>query len=435
MSASIVPQTFPATGVDTAVSITRKVTQHRIGLRLVFAGRLDPDRLARSVRLSVDAEPVLGCSFEVGSHKASWRRLADLDAALPFRILDTDDPDAVHTTFQAAGIADTGPQVAVALVRTASHDELGVKISHVLGDGQAAKRYAYLLADLYTRLGADPSYAPEPNLRARPTAIDVWDRLTPTQRSAAKKAKSWAIPNWEVRSKAVTGEGLTFRIRTLPPERFSILRAYGKARGSTVNDMMLAAFFRACTRAFDPPCGVPLSLMCTADLRRYLPDADTLPIANISISGSLDIERVADEDFDGTLSRVKERMGVWADACYGAGPAKNAEKLASLGYGVTKVLLEIAFKSGRSGKSYPWFTNIGVIDEARLSFGGVAPVAGHMFGPSAFGPSIVPTISTYRGALAMCMGLCDQDIDVEIVENVLTMTFEELDAVTTGPGH
>lgn len=429
---SAIPERFLATGTDVAVSITRAVTQHRIGLRLAFDGRLDPERLKRAVRLSLDAEPILGCSFETNAFKAFWKRLPDIEATQPFSAIETPDPDRDITAFQAEEIPDAGPQVAAVLLRSPARDELGVKLSHVVADGQAAKQHAYLLADLYTRLGADPSYVPEPDLRPRPTGRDIWGRLTAEQRRDAKKAKSWANPNWQVPFTGRTGRGLTYRALALGPERFARLKAYGKQRDATINDMMLTAFFRASARAFDPPTGVPLSLMCTADLRRYLPDADRLPISNISISGSLDIERTDDEAFDETLGRIRQRMGVWAKTCYGAGPVYGAERLAGLGYRMTKALMEATFRlAGGSGKTYPWFTNIGVIDEARLVFDGQTPCAGHMYGPSAFGASIVPTLSTYRDTLTVCMGFCEQDCDAATIEHVLQLTGDEL---PVGPG-
>jgi NRPS condensation-like uncharacterized protein len=423
---SSVPGSFPATGTDVAVSITRMVTHHRIGLRLAFDGRLDPERLSRAVRLSLDAEPILGCSFETDAFEASWKRLPDLDATLPFSFKETADPAGVMNAFQAEEVGDAGPQAAVALLRSAAGDELGIKVSHVLADGRAAKQYAYLLADIYTRLGVDPAYAPEPNLAPRPTGRDVWANLTREQRRDAKKAKTWANATWQVPFKGRTGRGLTYRTLALAPARFGAIRAYGKEHDATVNDMMLAAFLRAAVLAFDPPTGVPLSVMCTADLRRYLPDAERLPIANISISGSLDIER-ADEEFDETLRRVRQRMDAWARTCYGAGAVLGAEKLAGLGYRMTKALLGATLRlAGRSDKTYPWFTNIGVLDEARLAFDGQTSAAGHMYGPSAIGASIVPTVSTYRDTLTVCMGFCEADCDATMIERVLQLTCGEL---------
>ena len=423
-----IPERFPATGTDTAVSITRAVTRHRIGLSLTFNERLDPDRVGRAVRLSLDAEPILGCSFRTDKFKAYWLRRRDFDSTHFFSLSETPNPDAEMVAFQAREIADEGPQASVTLLRASDADHLGIKISHVVADGQAAKQYAYLLADIYTRLAADPTYVPEPNLAPRPTARDVWNRLTPEQRRDAKKAKSWANPTWVVPATGETGRGLTYRTASLGPEEFSAVKAYGSQRGATVNDMMLTAVLRSCIRQFEPPAGAPLSLMCTADLRRYLPES-ALPIANISISGSLDIERIDGEGFDETLRRVRERMAAWAKTCYGAGPAANAERLASLGYRTTKLLLQATFRmAGGSGKTYPWFTNIGIIDDARLSFDGVLPIAGHVFGPAAMEASIVPVVSTYRGTLTICMGFAERD--AAVVERTLQSTMEEL----AGPG-
>ena len=101
--------------------------------------------------------------------------------------------------------------------------------------------------------------------------------------------------------------------------------------------------------------------------------------------------------------------------------------MASLGYAVTKWLLTTMLKAtGTSGSTYPWFTNIGVIDETRLIFDGRAPVSGNVLGPASFGASIVPTVSTYRDTLTLCMSFCADDIDARVIDGVLRATDDEL---------
>ena len=425
---SAIPERFPATGTDIAVSITRMVTLHRIGLRLDFDRPLDADRLERAVRLSLDAEPVLGCAFRTDAFKPYWLRRPDLGVAECLSVTETADPTSAMNAFQAEEIDDAGPQAKVGVFRMPDADTLGIKISHVLADGQAAKQYAYLLADIYTRLGHDASYVPEPNLAERPSGRDVLEHLTPEQRRDAKRAQSWVNPTWEIPAKGSSGQGLTYLTTTLDPETFSALKSYGNARGATVNDMMLAAVFRTCVRLFDPPTGVRHSLMCTADLRRYLPNAGLLPISNISISGSLGIERVGDETFCETLGRVRASMAAWAKTCYGAWQSANAEKFTVLGYRATKFLMGSMFRlAGGSGKTYPFFTNIGVIDDARLVFDGAVPLAAHVFGPASGGGSVVPVISTYRGTLTVCMGFCEEDLDASVVRQLLAGIRQEIE--------
>ena len=418
---SEIPERFVATGADAAIAITRAAVNHRIGLSLSFQPEhFDPDRLARALRLSFDAEPVVGCSFRTDERRAYWQRMQDLDSTTLLIQEGVSDPDATMRLFQAAEVPDEGPQAAMALFRSPQQDVLGIKVSHVLADGQAAKQYAYLLADIYTRLGVDPTFTPRPNLRERPSGRDVWANLTSEQRREAKKAKSWASPTWPAPRTADDGAHLTYRWTTLRPGLFHALKSYGADRGCTVNDMMLTAVLRACISRLDPPTGVPLSLMYTADLRRYLPDAATLPISNLSISGSLDIERVSDESFEETLRRVHERMQRWAEMCHGAAPLASAERIARLGYRLTERLLGLAFRAGgASDKTYPWFTNIGIIDDTKLRFDGVAPDSGFMFGPGAVGVSIVPVVSTYRDALTVCMGYGDSDENTQFIEGLL----------------
>jgi NRPS condensation-like uncharacterized protein len=421
-----IPDRFPATGTDIAVSITRAVTRQRIGARLRFATHLDEQRLARAVRLTLDAEPVLGCRFENGVRAPYWERLPDLDSRIPFSLVQMGDAGDAIVAFQAAEVDDAGPLVEVQLLRTEACDELGVKLSHVVADGQAAKQYLYLLAETYTRLGTQASYAPKPNLTPRPSEKDVWAALSPEQQRAAKKAPSYAMPNWVIPSLGSSGEGLTYRTHLLDPARFAGIKAYGAERDATVNEMMLTAFFRACVVAFDPPSGKALSLMSTADHRRFLPSAEHLPIASLSISGSLSCERIDGESFDATLARVRASMAAWAATSYGAAAALNAEKLARLGYKTAKAIMGMSFRMGGSGKTYPWFTNIGVIDDTRLRFDDGAPEGAYLFGPVAKGASVVPVISTYRNELAVCMGWCRKDFDSAIIGQVLELLDREL---------
>lgn len=425
---------YPALGAEMAVSITRAVTHQRIGMDLVFdSGSLDPGTLSHAVRSSLGAEPLLGCAFTVDGAKAYWSPIADLDAAECFLAAQSTDPESDVDRFQARGVADSGPQVAVALFTAPEADHLAISISHVLADGQAAKQYAYLLADLYTRIAGGVSAEIRPNRTPRPTGKDVWSGLSAAQQREAKRAKSWANPTWSVPARGHTGVGLTYRTAYVEPGLFRRAREYGRTQGATVNDLMLTAVFRACIASFDPPVGKPQSLMCTADLRRYLPQADRLPISQASISGSLDIARVDGECFGDTLARVHGRMAVWAGQCYGAGPFMNAERLTRLGYGMTKTLLGLTFKmAGGSGKTYPWFTNIGILDESRLGFGGSVPTSACTFGPVAIGAAIVPVISTYRDRLAICMGFCADDMDESVVAGVLDATVGELAQAVRG---
>lgn len=418
---------IPATANDVATHVARLFGQHmELGCRLVFEGPLDPEVLRRAVRLSLDAEPVLGCVLRTGFFKAWWERI-DADRELPFFMRASSDPDRHAAEYLSQDLETGAPRVAVRLLRTEHGDEVVVSMDHDATDGQGVKRYAYLLADVYTRLLADPAYVPERPTAPRPSASDVWAALTPEERAAAKKTPRMTMPNWDIPSKAVTGRGRTLRELRVPPERFRALKAYGEARDASINALTLTAFFRAVARSFPPPAGTPMSLPFTVDHRRYLRGRADVPITNLAISLWLGVPFVEGEPFDATLACVAEQLDAWRDALWGVKSLVQAVGLVRLGYTPMRLLMRaVSSMSAKSGKTSPVFTNIGVLDADRLRFGDLVPLSARLSGPAAFGASLVPTISTYRETLTVSMGFCETDFDAAIIERVLRDMEEEL---------
>lgn len=428
MNDSTAPAQLPATASDIATHVAQVFGQHmEIGCRLVFDGKLDPSVLARAVRLSLDAEPVLGCALRTGAFRVWWERLPDLDANVPFSSGPSADPDRDASAYQTAPIDSAGPQVTVRMLRAESGDEVIMSVSHDAADGQGVKLYAYVLADIYSRLLEDPTYVAAPRAAARPSPGDVWSALSADQKAAANKTPGMTMPNWDLPHKAVTGTGRTLRELRVAPARLRAIKAYGSARGASINALTLTAFFRAVCRAFPPPAGRPMSLPFTVDHRRYLQKCDDLPVSNLAISLWLGVAHVEGESFGGTLARVTKQLDAWRDALWGAKSLMQATGLVRLGYTPMRLIMgAIKSATAKSAKTSPVFTNMGVLDESRLDFGALTPVSARLSGPAAFGTSLVPTISTYRDELTVSMGFCEADIDPTVIERVLRYMDEEL---------
>ncbi len=434
MAQSALPSRFPATPNDIATAVARQIGQHmEIGCHLAFGERLDEDVLRRAVRLSLDAEPILGCAYVTEALRAWWERLPEevLDARSPFSIAESATPDADAIAFQCQPVDDAGPQVAVHLLRSAGGDHVSIRISHVVADGQSMKQYAYLLAELYSRLLAEPDYTPAPNLSARPSSTDVWRGLTPEQRRHAKQSPKMTMPNWLLPRKGNTGLGRTLQELTVARERFSTLKEYGRLRDATLNDLLVTAFFRALTDRYPAPAGRAMSLPFSAEHRRYLSDSRALPISNLAITIWLGVAHVPGESFDQTLAQVRHQTGAWRSALWGVKDAAQATRLAGLGPAITGCVMRAVSGIGagaksEKGRTSPVFTNIGVLDDSRLAFGSAVPSSARVGGPAAFGASFVPTISTYRNAVTISMGFCGEDTDPAAVEGVLARMAEEL---------
>ena len=76
----------------------------------------------------------------------------------------------------------------------------------------------------------------------------------------------------------------------------------------------------------------------------------------------------------------------------------------------------------------PVVMNIGVLDEGRLSFGDITPVAAHILGSFGRTPGFGVTMSTYRDTLTVWLGAHQEDVDPAINERVLAGMDEELAA-------
>ena len=394
---------------------------------MTFERRLDADVLARAVRLVLDAEPVLGCSLKERLLGGEWERCADLDASVPFSVVVTGDTDRNCADFHAEGFEAGGPRLAVRLLRSPYGDDLCLKVDHLVADGRAAKELTCLLAEVYTRLLADPSYVPQPNLAPRPTFEDLWAALTAEQRDAATRgATRMATPRWRMALVRGTGSGFDVGTLTVFPTGLAAIKDYGRDRGATVNDMLVTGLLRSLARRFPPAEGIPLAATITADVRRFAEDVRFQRACNLSSPHTIEIGQEAGDTFDDTLQRVIGAMRAWKDGLCGAATLCGP----NLPHPVMRALLSAFGRyAGRRGMVPPCVMNIGILDETRMAFGAARPVAAHILGPVPKGPGFAATVSTYRDTLTVWMGFHEEDLDPRLVECALRGMDEELRAV------
>ena len=91
---SHIPATIPASKADVSQYLLRHVSSQEAQIVLSYNGPVDGDRLARAVRLAVDAEPVLGCRFFDHWYRPFWQRRDDLDSIDLCSVVPSDDPAA-----------------------------------------------------------------------------------------------------------------------------------------------------------------------------------------------------------------------------------------------------------------------------------------------------------------------------------------------------
>jgi len=396
-------------------AVDGRLGQMVIEMELAFAGRLDEHLLARATELLLDTESVLGCRLNVEAPQPRWQPVPSEDRA---RLVLTDRQD-VYDGMRCEGLdAAANVQVALCLWRHDEGDRLLVKMTHAVGDGAALQSLVARLASIYSGLCADPAYQPRPSLQGQRRVEHVFSEVPRRVYRRALWSLVWFLaPRWFPRSYHVlslprqSAGGWVPVVARVPAERLPFLSAYAKARGATLNDLFLAAAYRALAREGHWDSTTALRIAITIDLRRwYLPPAYAGSIRNLSSLEFPFLGRDLGTRFDNTLANVsaltrrrkRSRPGL-ASALMG--------HYRMLRLGPERILREAGTKPpsaapGKARRGPIWHTvsavlsNEGRLDEASLCFGSERPESVHILPPFLALPGVHLSVSSYRGVLA-----------------------------------
>lgn len=395
--------------------------------------RIDFDKLSRAVRLSVDAEPVLGCRF-VEDDPPYWKRLEDIDQTQFCSIEETTDvEDAVQRFLESPLDMDHDPMVKVKLIRLQEYDTIGIKLNHTCSDGAGTKDYIHLLAHIYSCIDCeDGEYVPKPSVRSREDHERILNTLgienPELDNSVVESPRTvWPFPWKPGGDKNVT----PFVICRLPGGQLDILSKFAKERGATINDLILAAIYRAMFKLSRPPYGIPMDIGLTMDLRRYLPDNKAQAIRNLSGGTILRLPRIHGESFDGTLSRVVDLMNRKKNANSGYQCATGAERAEIFPFHLFLAFSKLVSKSSEflsqlSTFCSPGLSNVGLISKSLIKFGEHEVTDAYFIPPVIRAPGLMLVASSYNGIMTLATGYYKGSIDRKFLERLLNKIKREL---------
>jgi NRPS condensation-like uncharacterized protein len=410
-----------------------------IGMEMAFDTRLNEQILARASELVVDAEPILGCRLIADVPVPHWQELP----AAERRVFTATKASHEHDDVWQAGLESTkSPQIAVRLWHREAGDSLLIRMTHQVGDGAALQYVASRLSGIYSALCTDGSYRPQ---ASAPTDRDLTSVLShvPTReyprviwdfvrfmapRLHPRRTLGLPLPD--------DSSGPWRRVmRRLAPASVTQLAAYGKARGATLNDMFLAAAYRAlasCGR-WDGKAG--LRILITVNLRRWCgPKEYTGPICNLSSFELPFLIRNLGRDFEQTLANVRALTAARKKSRPGLAPAL-VSRFRSKCQALTAPMTGGAGEHGRQqdldrGLA---FSNEGALHMPSLRFGPHTPRAAHVVPPFFVLPWLHFTLSGYNGSLTL-LAVTPQN-GCEIVEGFFTALLDELPGQSTEEHH
>ena len=405
-----IPQDLPAVLTDSVVSALGCRIDLMIQLELRFGHQLDATRLARALDLLLDAEPVLGCRLVEVDGPPHWVRLAPAER----QCLQQVEGQAGYDAFVERS-ADThrGPQVTAGLWSAEDGDRVALKVAHEAADAGGVKHLTARLSAIYERLRTDPAYRPEPNLDGARDPGQVL-RLVPWRERPGiwlrylLELGRFSSPWRSLRPPIEAGppRGLRFHRRDLAPSLVQPLAAWGRARGATLNDLFLAAFFRALVAVAGWDGRTPLRASMTHDLRRHLPQRRAGGICNLSAIEFLRLPLPLGDDLAGTLERVvsvtRRSKAHWGglNAYVGLFPAARVLSHA----GLKRLVAAFLDRSVRGRHFPPGLTNMGPLDPAALVFE-APPDHARLLVPPIHPPGLGVGLSGYRGGLSLSAGI------------------------------
>jgi NRPS condensation-like uncharacterized protein len=405
---------------------------HQLHCALFFSGHLDCDCLKRAVVLTMTALPELGSKYVEGRISPYWEEIA-FTADDIITLTDSQSPQTEIDSF-LTGKTDPfkGPQLKMRIVRSAGADTLCIVMNHMLCDGAGFKAFLYLLASTYTSLKKDAAYTPEYKAGGSRSASQILEQICLTD-----KIKAWFMPNYQPKQKGqkpfpLSGDATAspyILTHKLDSEQFLKLKQYGKARGATVNDIMLAAYIRALDQTVDVKDGAPLSVACVLDLRRYLRDTKTQTLCNLTSTILCDSAYKYGESFDETVAKVKRTMDKQKDHYPGLkGLLMLSLVFRLFPYSIVKKLIGKHFVN-------PLFSlsNIGIIDESKLAFEKLNPEDAFITGAIKYYPYFLLALTSFRDSVTFTVSIYGTDQDRRQVEAFFTLLDIELkNAVLSG---
>lgn len=400
----------------------------QIQIVLKFIKRIDFMCLKKAVRLSIDAEPILGCGFVIENGTPIWRRHKDLDFVSWCTLIESENLEEMLHTVLSKPFNSKDYQLEVYLLRSTEKDMLCIKINHSCSDGGGAKYYLHLLNDIYSKIIKDANFYPEINDNGNRSGNQIFEKLniinpiTLINPEISKLKPTWAFPyqKGEV-------EGFNYSIMQLSVHETNQLILYTKENAVTMNDLILTAYYRALFSMVGPVLGQAMEICVTMDLRKYLLDGKAGAICNLSGVLNHRISREA-ESSETTLARVVYAMKQIKKDNPGLHSAASLEMLSCMDFETAAASIKGAWEeSVHSGKSTINLSNFGMIASETLYFGEIEAEDAFMVTPVFKAPSFMLGTSTYKNKLSFTVGFCEPEVREEDVKLFLSNLKKELD--------
>ncbi|QHQ62905.1 DUF1298 domain-containing protein [Anaerocolumna sedimenticola] len=380
----------------------KNINDHTLHFVATLSGKLDLERFKHAVNLSAEAFPLIRCRLDETKGQLTWEDKGyTSDDMVHFLVSANTEESVTHFICKEIDAFD-GPQMKAEVIRKGEIDKLCISMNHMLCDAAGFKEYLYMLCNIY---------------------INLHKKMNLHMAAMGNRKMNQVFKTFSLRDKfrilfgkndMATIDPIQFDLegdlsnpyietRSIPQEHFSALKAYAKNYSATVNDMIVTAYVRVLYQLYGRTVIIP----CTVDTRKYLPNRRTNGICNLCTNLTCNIGSEIGLLFEETLCKVKQVMDK---------EKSNISCVKSI-YLMEKAFDLLPDKLARSliekNFSNPFiaFTNIGILDKTKLTFGSVKVTEAYMTGSIKYSPYFQLAISTFDDVATLSINLYGTESD------------------------
>lgn len=395
----------------------KNINDHTLHFVATLAEKLDLNRFRQAVNLSADAFPLIRSSFNETKSQSYWEDRG-YTADDMVKILETSNTDKNVNEFICKEIdALNGPQLKIEVIRDDKNDTLCVLINHMLCDAAGFKDYLYMLSRIYSNMEENPHYFPAPMGNRK--ISQIWKAFPILNKLKIMFSKNDMFSLDPAKFELEGNLSNPFiEIRTISKEHFCRIKAYAKKHGATVNDVILTAYMRILFQIFDRV----VTITCTVDMRKYLRNRRADGICNLCTNLTCNIGSEIGTEFEQTLIKVKKTMDKEKSNIACVKSISILEKLFdAFPYKLARDIVKKRFTNPLIA-----FTNIGILDKTRITFGKVEIIKAYMTGSIKYSPYFQLAISTFDDQATLSINLYGTQSDRNTISFFLDKLVQEL---------
>ncbi len=393
---------------------------------LYYESTLNENALREAFTILVTKIPVLRSRYVANPIKPYWRITPHVNSDNFFSFIEVDDLDAAAESFLNTSFpAQSDYQLRVLLARSNGKDVLCVLVNHMCFDGADFKYFNKKVAECYSNIVMKNLHTVDIKAGSRSDG-QLYDSFNDEDKKSAYRLTANASAAASYAQFPYDTYGSTDRQmivkRKIARATFLKIKEKGKVSGATLNDIILAAYFRAFYKIAGRDPEEALTIANMIDLRRHISTGDTAGLTNMTGMFMCAIDRLGADIFE-TVGIVREALkATKKDRFIGL----HGVPLLKLAFSIfphflAETCIKIGYKNPLLGMS-----NIGIIEDKMLIMGGVKLIDAFMTGATKYKPYIQLALTTFREEITFTVAVKANNNDRKRIERLLISVEDEL---------